>query len=185
MFLQKLTKLNFDITTVALKLFWPFVLCFCCRKAAQEDLGLFLITFRHSSWSKSFPRQKRRIFCSPLFSVIRRTRPCVDCPSRTRCCCVWANQPGVLPDLEMEIKSWWVCFQWWKADGEGVKVIEHACPPLILIHEEVRAWPEFAFALCLEWNPPSGSEKHNCYILAIFLLFYMDLWDAWGLPRLK
>ena len=28
--------------------------------------------------------------------------------------------------------------------------IENVVLPLILIHEEVQAWPEFAFALCLE-----------------------------------
>ena len=37
-FLQKLTKLNFDITTVALKLFWPFVLCFVTGKPLERIL---------------------------------------------------------------------------------------------------------------------------------------------------
>ena len=79
-FLQKLTKLNFDITTVALKLFWPFVLCFVALESHSRG---FCETMR--SLQVELP--------TPIFCIFRTTRLCGDSPSRTRCCCGWADQP--------------------------------------------------------------------------------------------
>ena len=79
-FLQKLTKLNFDITTVALKLFWPFVLCFVAGKPLERVL-------------RDDEKPPSRKLPTPIFCIFRTTRLCGDSPSRTRCCCGWADQP--------------------------------------------------------------------------------------------
>ena len=79
-FLQKLTKLNFDITTVALKLFWPF-LCFA------------LLLESHSRGFCETMRSLQVELPTPIFCIFKTTRLCGDSPSRTRCCCGWADQP--------------------------------------------------------------------------------------------
>ena len=64
------------------------------------------------------------------------------------------------------------------------------CLPLILIHEEVQALPGFAFALCLEWSPPSGSVKQQmlhpcpCYkVLHGFLQKMHCMFHVWNLEK--
>ena len=46
---QKLTKLNSDITTVALKLFWPFVLSSVAGKPLRRIWALFSEAMRRSA----------------------------------------------------------------------------------------------------------------------------------------
>jgi hypothetical protein len=67
MLLQKLTKLNFDITTVALKLFWPFVLCFSCRGKPLKRIWGSFDYFQTEARARASPGRKEGLSGSPLF----------------------------------------------------------------------------------------------------------------------